>query len=92
MACTAIFTLVAVIDFKRGVSFAEFNKSITIYYEYPEVVTILDNMVEETNNRLDRFKKTGVDNIVDYNNLQTTNPTPAAHEGVARGIKNVSKS
>ena len=60
---------VVLIDFKRGVSFANFADRITIYYEYPEVVTILKGMVEETKNRLDRFREAGVDNIGDYNQM-----------------------
>ena len=72
---------VVLIDFKRGVSFAEFNKSITIYYEYPEVVAVLEAMVEETKNRLDRFRETGVDNIVDYNSLIESRSGSAASSG-----------
>jgi len=58
---------VILIDFKRGVSFADFSDKVTIYYEYPEVIKVLKEMVGETNARLDKFRNTKVDNINDYN-------------------------
>ena len=58
---------VILIDFKRGVSFADFSDKVTIYYEYPEVVKVLKDMVGETNARLDKFRSIKVDNINDYN-------------------------
>ena len=61
---------VVLIDFKRGVSFADFKDKITIHYEYPEVVAALHGMVEETKKRLDKFREVGVDNIADYNKLK----------------------
>jgi|GEM_PF-740636 len=58
---------VILIDFKRGVSFADFSDRMTIFYEYPEIVKILDEMVAETGSRLDKFRDAKVDNIKDYN-------------------------
>lgn len=58
---------VVLIDFKRGVSFASFSDYVTIYYEYKTVMETLKRMVEETNNRLDKFRETRVDNINEYN-------------------------
>jgi len=58
---------VIVIDFKRGVSFSHFKEAVTVYYEYPAIIKVLQDLVKETNNRLDMFRETGVDNIGDYN-------------------------
>jgi len=58
---------VILIDFKRGVSFSDFADRLTIYYEYPEVVAVLKEMVSETQSRLDKFRNAKVDNITDYN-------------------------
>ena len=58
---------VVLIDFKRGVSFAEFSDSVTIFYDYTEVVRVLKEAVTETNHRLDLFRNSKVDNINDYN-------------------------
>ncbi|MCL2225426.1 MAG: FtsK/SpoIIIE domain-containing protein [Defluviitaleaceae bacterium] len=72
---------VVLIDFKRGVSFSAFSDKITIYYEYPEVVQVLNAMVEETKRRLDRFRETGVDNIADYNNLHANAHSSGKSQG-----------
>ena len=58
---------VILIDFKRGVSFSIFNDYVTVYYEYKTVIQVLNDMVNETNNRLDKFRNSYVDNINDYN-------------------------
>lgn len=42
---------------------------LDIYYDYPEVIKVLKEMVAETNNRLDKFRNSRVDNINDYNRL-----------------------
>ena len=60
---------VLLIDFKRGVSFAEFDSSLTVYYEYKDVITVLKDMVIETRNRLDKFRAVKVDNLKDYNGV-----------------------
>ena len=57
------------IDFKRGVSFSAFNEVIDVYYEYDTVISILEDMVGETKNRLDLFRESRVDNINDYNKV-----------------------
>jgi energy-coupling factor transporter ATP-binding protein EcfA2 len=71
---------VVLIDFKRGVSFAEFGDKITIHYEYPEVVQVLKDMVTETHSRLDRFREVGVDNINDNNH------NTISHRNISRKI------
>jgi len=58
---------VVLIDFKRGVSFQRFKNHVATYYEYDEVVKVLNNLVEETKNRLDKFRAVEVDNLPDYN-------------------------
>jgi len=63
---------VILIDFKRGVSFAEFSKYVSIHYEYKDVVNVLKNMVLETITRLDKFRVYGVDNLFDYNLVAST--------------------
>lgn len=58
---------VILIDFKRGVSFSQFSNLITIYYEYETITKILQEMVQETQKRLDLFRINKVDNLKDYN-------------------------
>lgn len=58
---------VKLIDFKRGVSFSYFSNVIEIYYEYEGARKLLEQMVEETNHRLDLFRENRVDNINAYN-------------------------
>jgi len=58
---------VELIDFKRGVSFSEFSDRVTVHYEYPDVIKVLERLIAETSNRLDKFRAVGVDNIHDYN-------------------------
>ena len=60
---------VVLIDFKRGVSFSEFSRYVTVYYDYKSVITVLGNIVKETSERLDKFRMLSVDNINDYNNV-----------------------
>lgn len=57
---------VVLIDFKRAVSFQEFSKNVTVYYEHETVKGLLEQLVDETKQRLDLFRKTNVDNIDDY--------------------------
>ena len=63
---------VILIDFKRGVSFSEFRNEVEVYYEYKEVIRVLQDLVNETVSRLDKFRKCNVDNLRDYN-LANTN-------------------
>ena len=60
-----------IIDFKRGVSFANFSSLVNIVYEYESAAETLEKMVEETKRRLDLFRSTKVDNITDYNKITT---------------------
>lgn len=60
-----------IIDFKRGVSFSNFNGLVKIVYEYENAAETLENMVEETKRRLDLFREIKVDNINDYNKIAT---------------------
>lgn len=55
------------IDFKRGVSFNQFSDFITVYYEYETIIKALQEMVNETQKRLDLFRECHVDNLKDYN-------------------------
>lgn len=64
---------VILIDFKRGVSFSQFNEAVRIYYEYKEVIDVIKNMVEETKKRLDLFREYKVDNLTDYNMVADNN-------------------
>ena len=64
---------VVLIDFKRGVSFSQFNEAVRIYYEYKEVIDVIKNMVEETKRRLDLFREYRVDNLTDYNMVADNN-------------------
>lgn len=64
---------VVLIDFKRGVSFSAFNGVVDVYYEYDTVIEVLNNMVEETKQRLDLFRQNRVDNINDYNRATGNN-------------------
>ena len=58
---------VILIDFKRAVSFSEFNDKVQVYYEYDETVKVLSNLVEETKKRLDLFRESHVEDINCYN-------------------------
>lgn len=57
---------VVLIDFKRAVSFQEFSNNVTVYYEHETVKKLLEQLVDETKQRLDLFRKANVDNIDDY--------------------------
>lgn len=60
---------VILIDFKRGVSFSEFQSIGEIYYEYDKVKEVLQNIVKETRKRLDYFREKRVDNLQAYNEV-----------------------
>ncbi|MCL2048789.1 MAG: FtsK/SpoIIIE domain-containing protein [Defluviitaleaceae bacterium] len=60
---------VALIDFKRGVSFSAFSDYVKIHFDYKDVAIVLQAMVAETHSRLDKFRSTKVDNIDDYNQI-----------------------
>ena len=64
---------VVLIDFKRGVSFSSFSDLLDIYYDYSSATKILDDMVNETNKRLDLFRTYKVDNLKAYNSA-SSNP------------------
>ena len=61
---------VVLIDFKRGVSFSFFSEMVDVYYDYSNVTKILDDMVAETNKRLDLFRMNKVDNLKAYNRVK----------------------
>lgn len=63
---------ITLIDFKRGVSFANFSNVVKIIYEYETACEELEHMVNETKRRLDLFREMKVDNIKDYNRIATT--------------------
>lgn len=58
---------VVLIDFKRGVSFMEFENRVKIYYEYDTTEKILLELVAETKKRLDIFREHRIDNLKKYN-------------------------
>lgn len=60
---------VVLIDFKRGVSFSSFGKSVAVYYDYKDIITVIKKMILETTRRLDKFRYAIVDNINDYNRI-----------------------
>ena len=60
---------VRLIDFKRGVSFAIFDKFVEIYSDYEKVIIVLESLVNETNDRLDLLRENKVENIKEYNQL-----------------------
>lgn len=63
---------VVLIDFKRGVSFLEFEEYIEIHYEHESVKRVLQDMVSETHIRLDLFREAKVDNLNAYNRTGKT--------------------
>jgi|GEM_PF-1670415 len=60
---------VILIDFKRGISFTEFEDKVKIYYEYDTTQKILTELVYETKKRLDTFREYKVDSLKKYNNI-----------------------
>lgn len=60
---------IVLIDFKRGVSFSAFNEIVSIFYEYETAMNILEEMVKETQHRLDLFRNNKVDNLEDFNRM-----------------------
>lgn len=60
---------VILIDFKRGVSFSVFRDFVKIYSDYEKIQVVLQDLVQETNNRLDLFVKHEVEDINEYNRL-----------------------
>jgi len=58
---------VVLIDFKRGVSFTEFENQVKIYYEYETARNALKELVAETIKRLDAFREHRVDTLRKYN-------------------------
>lgn len=62
---------VVLIDFKRGVSFSDFSDLITVFYDHFSAKNVLEGLVNETETRLDFFRKTRVDNLIDYNKVST---------------------
>lgn len=64
---------IMLIDFKRGVSFSQFSNSILVYYEHETIIKALQEMVNETQKRLDLFRECRVDNLKDYNAVSGNN-------------------
>lgn len=64
---------IMLIDFKRGVSFSQFSNSILVYYEHETIIKALQEMVNETQKRLDLFRECRVDNLKDYNTVSGNN-------------------
>lgn len=60
---------VVLIDFKRGVSFSEFSEVVNICYEHQLAAEMLQELVKETERRLDLFREIKVDNLEAYNNV-----------------------
>lgn len=60
------------IDFKRGVSFSAFSEVVSIFYEYETAMDVLEQMVKETQRRLDLFRNSKVDNLEAYNLIADT--------------------
>lgn len=60
---------IALIDFKRGVSFSAFSEVVSIFYEYETAMEVLKEMVKETQHRLDLFRSYKVDNLDAYNKI-----------------------
>jgi len=60
---------VKLIDFKRGVSFFDFSNLIEVYFDYDRITAVLEELVTETNKRLDLFVKYRVENMDEYNSL-----------------------
>lgn len=57
---------VILVDFKRAVSFVEFSDVVEIHYEHETTRKLLEQLVEETKQRLDLFREARIDNIDDY--------------------------
>lgn len=60
---------ITLIDFKRGVTFNEFAETVSVCYEHVEALKVLNNLVMETNRRLDLFRGLKVDGIEAYNRI-----------------------
>ena len=60
---------VKLIDFKRGVSFSVFRDFVKVYSDYEKIKIVLQDLVQETNKRLDLFFHYGVEDINEYNQL-----------------------
>lgn len=60
---------VILIDFKRAVSFSEFEDKIKVYFEYEETVKLLEYLVVETKKRLDLFRKSNAEDLIQYNRI-----------------------
>jgi len=60
---------VVLIDFKRGVSFSEFSDEVTVYYDYKGVIEALKYLVEETIERLDKFRDVKAETMAEYNTI-----------------------
>lgn len=63
---------VRLIDFKRGVSFSTFRDFVKVYSDYEKIQIVLQELVQETNNRLDLFVIHKVENINEYNQISNT--------------------
>lgn len=63
---------VILIDFKRGVSFSVFRDFVGIYSDYEKIQIVLQELVQETKNRLDIFVKYEVEDINEYNQISNS--------------------
>lgn len=58
---------VALIDFKRGVSFSGFSSFVDMVIELEQAEKLLSELIQEVNRRLDLFVAECVQDIKDYN-------------------------
>lgn len=62
---------VKLIDFKRGVSFSAFDEYVETYADYEPILTVLQELVRETNQRLDLLRENRVEDMEHYNEIAT---------------------
>ena len=58
---------IKLIDFKRGVSFSDFDKVVDIYSDYDKIQMFLEELVAETKHRLDLLRESRVESMEQYN-------------------------
>jgi len=64
---------IKLIDFKRGVSFADFDRVVEIYSDYDKIQAVLETLVNETKRRPDLFREKRVESMEQYNRLAPYN-------------------
>ena len=67
--CLAKGHIVKLIDFKRGVSFAVFDELVEIVADYEKIKIVLEELIQETNRRLDMLREHRVEDITAYNGI-----------------------